>query len=223
MKVDRNIKTLRELTLEKMHEAIATRQFAPGDRLVERDLCEKLGVSRTIVREVLRHLEAEGLVQILPQRGPIVTKPTPAEALQIYEIRGSLEGLAARACAEKRSAKTIAKLDKDLERIRKAYEVIALSPNGVLTATTQFYEDLFEGADKPIAWAIVASLHARINYLRSMTTMTPGRNSEGPVEMARIVDAIRDSDPDRAFAACVSHVARASSIAQALLAESAKD
>ncbi|WP_163535827.1 GntR family transcriptional regulator, partial [Klebsiella pneumoniae] len=63
MRVDRSAKTLRELTLEKMREAIVSLRFRPGDRLVERDLCEQLGVSRTVVREVLRHLEAEGIVQ----------------------------------------------------------------------------------------------------------------------------------------------------------------
>ena len=76
MRVVRNLMTLRELTLEKMRGTILSFRFKPGDRLVERDLCEQLGVSRSIVREVLRHLDAEGLVEIMPQRGPIVANPT---------------------------------------------------------------------------------------------------------------------------------------------------
>ncbi len=62
LRIDRNQKTLRELTLEKMRDAIIGQYFLPGQRLVERTLCDELGVSRTIVREVLRHLETEGLV-----------------------------------------------------------------------------------------------------------------------------------------------------------------
>ena len=64
--IDRPAKTLRQLALEKMREAILTMKFRPGERLVERALCERLGVSRSVVREVLRHLESEGLVETIP-------------------------------------------------------------------------------------------------------------------------------------------------------------
>lgn len=60
IRVERPTKTLRELALDKVRDAIVDGYFRPGDRLVERDLCAQLGVSRTIVREVLRHLESEG-------------------------------------------------------------------------------------------------------------------------------------------------------------------
>ena len=102
LKIDRNTKTLRELALEKMRDAILGRHFQPGDRLVERALCEQLGVSRTVVREVLRHLETEGLVETLPHQGPIVARLEPEQAAQIYELRAALEALAARACALQR-------------------------------------------------------------------------------------------------------------------------
>src|SRR6476661_6411138 len=103
IKDERNIPTLRELTLEKMRGAILNLIFQPGDRLIERELCDRLGVGRTIVREVLRHLEAEGLVQNLPHRGPTVSIPTVHECRQIYELRAVLEGMAAKACAELKS------------------------------------------------------------------------------------------------------------------------
>src|SRR5215813_6435109 len=101
MRVDRSGKTLRGLALEKMRDAILDFRLRPGERLVERTLCERLGVSRTVVREVLRHLEAEGLVESIPQQGPAVARPDPARAAQIYEIRALLEADAARACAQR--------------------------------------------------------------------------------------------------------------------------
>ena len=78
-------------------EAIEAGVYKPGDRLVERDLCTQLGVSRTIVREVLRHLESEGLVaNPVNNKGPMVARLELDEARQIYEIRAALEGMAAR-------------------------------------------------------------------------------------------------------------------------------
>src|SRR5579864_4950577 len=97
LKVDRNAKTLRELTLEKLREAIVQGYFRPGARLVERTLCDELGVSRTVVREVLRHLETEGLVEIVARQGPIVARLDPEQVQEIYEIRALLESEAARA------------------------------------------------------------------------------------------------------------------------------
>lgn len=217
LRVDRPSKTLRELTLEKMREAIFAQHFKPGERLVERDLCERLGVSRTIVREVLRHLETEGLVATLQARGPIVARTTAAEAAQIYEIRGVLEGIAARACAERRDPAAVAALEACLGGIAKAYG--AKDMPGVLEATTEFYRTLFSHAEKDIAWGIVNSLTVRINHLRSMTIKTADRDVEGPLQMRRIVDAIRAGKGEEANAAAQQHVKSASAIAQRLIQE----
>lgn len=215
--VERPNKTLRELALDKMREAIVDMSFAPGERLVERDLCAKLGVSRTVVREVLRHLESEGLVMTVGTRGPIITITTPEEATQIYEIRGVLEGIAARACAERGKRACADKLDAVLAMIEAGYA--ASDWHSVLAATTEFYRTLFDYAGKEIAWGIVNSLTARINHLRAMTIRTPGRDVEGPRQLRRIVDAIRAGDGMAAEAAARAHVSTASTIAAGVLAE----
>src|SRR5215831_3449579 len=118
LRVDRSIKTLRELTLEKLRDAILNLRFKPGERLVERHLCDQLGVSRTVVREVLRHLEAEGLVETVARQGPIVARLDPTQVAEIYELRGLLEANAARACAEKVTPAII----EDLRGIRRKIE-----------------------------------------------------------------------------------------------------
>ncbi|WP_018238300.1 GntR family transcriptional regulator [Ensifer sp. BR816] len=217
MRVLRPEKTLRELALEKMRDAIVNMHFKAGDRLVERDLCDQLGVSRTIVREVLRHLESEGLVAILPNRGPIVAETTPEEARQIYEIRGVLEGIAAKACAEQQDPRVVAELERILARIRTAYAANELP--GVLGATTDFYRTLFENSGRHVAWGIVNSITARINHLRSMTIKTPDRDKQGPAQMQKIIDAIKAGDGAAAYEAANVHVKNAAAIAEALLAE----
>jgi DNA-binding GntR family transcriptional regulator len=217
MLVDRSAKTLRELALDKLREAIATQRYRPGERLVERDLCEQLGVSRTVVREALRYLEAEGLVQSQGQRGPVVARPTISETRQIYEIRGALESLAARACAESRDPTIADELDAILVRLRRAYR--KASASDVLTETTNFYRTMFLHADKAVAWTIISSLHSRINHLRALTIQTPGRSKSGPAQMQDVVDAIRRGDGDGAAKACLAHVEAASALANTLIRE----
>lgn len=215
IRVERPAKTLRELALDKVREAIVDGYFLPGDRLVERDLCVQLGVSRTIVREVLRHLESEGLVSNLPNKGPIVAQLDIDEARQIYEIRGALEGMAARLCAEHSSPEIVAALEASLQGIRDCYRDKDMP--GVLAHTSTFYQTLFTVVDRHVAWGVVNLLTVRINHLRSMTIRTDNRDIEGPLQMSKIVDAIRRGDGEGANRAAMDHVANASAIAEAVL------
>ena len=109
--------TLRDVVLDHLRNAIIDGVFKPGERLVERVLCERLGVSRTVVRETLRYLDAEGLVEHIPHRGPIVASMTWAQARQIYDIRRMLETAAAMSCAERMT-------DPLAEKLRTAWEVV---------------------------------------------------------------------------------------------------
>lgn len=216
LRVERTAKTLRELTLEKVRDAILDFRFRPGERLVERTLCAQLGVSRTVVREVLRHLEAEGLVETIPHHGPAVALPDTARAAQIYEIRGLLEALAARACAEAATAADLARLGAALERIAAGYA--ARSPRDVLRATTEFYEVMFLSGGKSVAWDVVQPLNARINQLRAMTIAMPGRQDSGLAEMRSIYEAIARRDPQAAYDTSLRHVAQAARLALSALA-----
>lgn len=215
LKVDREIRTLRLLALEKLRDAIVGFQFKPGDRLVERSLVEQLGVSRTVVREVLRHLETEGLVESVPHQGPIVARLTESAAQQIYELRSILEAAAARACADSASEEDLAKLGAALETIRAGY--VDHDIKRILDATTHFYEVMFLSGGKTIAWGIVQTLNARITHLRAMTISSVGRNVRGPGEMEQILAALRVRDADRAEQACLTHVQAAGSIALRIL------
>jgi DNA-binding GntR family transcriptional regulator len=217
LRISQAPKTLREIALERVRTAILEFRFPPGARLTERDLCEQLGVSRSVVREVLRHLETEGLVQTIPHHGPIVAKLDRDAAAQIYEIRGLLEASAAHSAAEHADADAIAKMGIAMADIESAYA--AGNHRAVLAATTRFYETMFLCGGKSVAWEMVQRLNGRISRLRAMTIASSGRHVTGPAQMRKTYDAIARHDPLAAAAACREHVARAAQIAQKLLSE----
>jgi DNA-binding GntR family transcriptional regulator len=217
LRIDQAPKTLREIALERVRSAILEFRFPPGARLTERELCQQLGVSRSVVREVLRHLETEGLVQTIPHHGPIVAKLDRETAAQIYEIRGLLESAAAHAAAENADNAAIEKMGAAMADIESAYA--AGNHRAVLAATTRFYETMFLCGGKSVAWEMVQRLNGRISRLRAMTIGSSGRHVTGPAQMRKIYDAISRHDPQSAATACRAHVARAAQIAQQLLRE----
>ncbi|MBL8789477.1 MAG: GntR family transcriptional regulator [Rhizobiales bacterium] len=216
LRIEEVPRTLRELALEKMRAAIVEFHFRPGQRLVERDLCEQLGVSRSVVREVIRHLEAEGLVHTVPHSGPIVAKLDAETAAQIYELRSLLESAAAQAAATHASADDIARMGAALDAIGAAYRQKDF--HNVLAATNSFYEVMFLCAGKSVAWEMVQRLNGRISWLRSLTVSSVDRGATGPVQMRKILNAITERDGAAAAAACRDHLATAGQIAQRLIA-----
>jgi len=221
LRVERANVTLRELALEKMREAILNFHFKPGERLVERKLVDELGVSRTVVREVLRHLDSEGLVQVTPNQGPSVAVADAEVADQIYQLRASLESMAVREPAQRKNAGAVKELLARLKNIEKAFKNKDF--RNVVRETEQFYSIIFLGSGLVVAWEIVRNLNARINVLRAMTVSSAGRGQTGPAEMRKIVDAIAAGDADAAEVACRAHVMAAREIARARLAEYTND
>jgi DNA-binding GntR family transcriptional regulator len=206
--------TLREIALDRMRRAIISGLFEPGQRLVERTLCDQLGVSRSVIREVIRHLEAEGLV-VMAKQGPVVAGIDWDDARQIYEIRAALESTAVADCARLADAGVKARLRRALDELDRTSK--QNSPPGILDATTEFYKIIFETSGHSIAWDIVSRLNGRISRLRVMTLSTAHRTTSGPAQIRKIFAAIECNDPDAAAEACRAHVSAAAKIAQTLL------
>ena len=100
-------KPLRDVVFENLREAILEGELKPGQRLMEVQLAEQLGVSRTPVREAIRKLELEGLVIMLPRKGAYVANMSLKDIIDVLEIRASLEGLAASLAAQRMSSDDI--------------------------------------------------------------------------------------------------------------------
>lgn len=205
---------LREVVLDRMRAAIIAGRFKGGERLVERTLCDQLGVSRSVVREVIRILEAEGLVESAGHKGPVVARLDWDQARQIYDIRLLLEQGAAAACALAADDRVKADLRAALHALQSAQTGGELA---LFDATTRFYQVIFHAAGHHIAWEIVQRLNGRISRLRALTLATTDRHVSGQARMARIAEAIGAGDAAAAATAVRDHLTEAASIAQRLL------
>ncbi len=207
--------TLRELAVDRLRQAIISGRFSGGDRLVERTLCDQLGVSRSVVREAIRYLEAEGLVETQGRSGPMVARLDWDQAQQVYAIRRLLESDAAAACARAADAAVKAQLQAALLRLDTAFA--EATPAQLYDATTGFYQVIFTAAGHGVAWEIVQRLNSRISRLRALTLATTDRRISGPAHMARICAAICAGDAEAAAQAVREHMDDAATIARTLL------
>lgn len=215
LKIEKAPKTLRDIVQERMRDAIISGHFKSGERLVERPLCDQLGVSRTVVRETIRFLEAEGLVEIVPNRGPIVATFNWDQAHQIYDIRRQLEGSAAAACASCQSTDLADRLGTALRTLAATMDDTTWTE--LMQASTKFYEIIFLEAGHTVAWEIVQRLNGRISRLRALTLSAKERNRPGIAHMQAIHDAILSKDPKAARHAVDAHIDDASQTALRLM------
>jgi DNA-binding GntR family transcriptional regulator len=216
LKIENPPVTLRELCLNKVRDAIITGYLPSGKRLVERTLCEELGVSRSVVREVIRYLEAEGLVEILPNKGPIVSLLDWEIASQIYEIRLLLEQSAVADCTKNLTEHTTQQLKDLLEELEQAFA--ADETNLIISTSSRIYETIFTTAKHYIAWEVVQRLNGRISRLRAMTMKSTKREISGYQRMKNMCEAIYlHKDTEKAKQAVAEHIAEAASVAKSIL------
>jgi DNA-binding GntR family transcriptional regulator len=195
---------LRDRVVGNLRNAIINGQFAPGARLVERQMCELLGVSRTLVREALRQLEAEGWVRILPNRGPVVISMTPEEVRELYEVRAALEGIAAFRAAQRMTPEQLDRLAATVDAMTKA------QGRGDWMRHRQqlqlYYDILREASGNALLRAQLDAMSARMAWLRGVTLARPERAAVAVKEEARLLAALRARDGKRARELCEAHL-----------------
>ena len=214
LRINRVPAPIRVQVVDNLRQAIVDRRFAPGQRLIERELVELTGVSRTSIREALRELAAEGLVKTIPNKGTVVASVSREEAANLYQVRSVLEGLAGRLFVENAT-------DEDRRRLVDALRMVesaAATGASVLLAKDHFYHILFVGGGNEELRILISGLDARISLLRSLSLSVPGRASQSISELRDIVDAVLANDVEAAAKACSRHVELAGAVAQQLLA-----
>jgi DNA-binding GntR family transcriptional regulator len=214
-RVARVVAPVREQLLQMLRNAISSGELAPGERLIERDICERTGASRTSVREVLRQLEAEELVSVAPGRGTTVTVISADDAADIYELREVLEGIAAKRFAERATDAEIAELERALWNIKAA--AARGDHLAALAAKEPFYNVLLGGSGNTAIRSTLKALQTRISMLRASTMAHATRLPESTREIEAIVEAIKARDGRSARRASSVHVRNAGQLAVLIL------
>jgi DNA-binding GntR family transcriptional regulator len=202
-----NYKPLRELVFEALREAIIQGRLRPGERLMEIQLAEELGVSRTPVREAIRKLELEGLVLMIPRKGAYVSQISMKDIADVFEIRRALEGLAARLAAERSTEEEVEALERALVKIAESAEHEDLDE--AVALDTDFHEELMKASHNGRLPLLVSNLREQIQRFRLTSLSHPGRVKLAVAEHRKIVDAIAGHDSDRAQNLAYEHIENA--------------
>jgi DNA-binding GntR family transcriptional regulator len=219
--IDKPAAPLRRRVVDALRLSIVNGRLAPGTRLVERELIEMMGVSRTVLRESLRQLESEGLIEVIPSRGAVVRRLSSAEARDLYAIRSVLEGLAARLFVENADKAARRALAAALKETETAYE--SGDPERIVETKNTFYETLFDGAGSETLSTMIDALQARVWRWRVLGLAHPERSRERSREsltsLKALVKVIEAGDAERAEQIARSEVMNAAVEALRLVAE----
>ncbi|UWG97722.1 GntR family transcriptional regulator [Dehalobacter sp. DCM] len=200
-------KPLREIVLEALREAIVGGVLEPGERLMEIQLAEEMGVSRTPVREAIRKLELEGFVVMVPRRGAYVAGVSHKDVKDVFEIREALEGLAAGLAAEKITDEEIEELERVLH-----YEKEPDSLEVLVQSDIDFHALLYKASRNERLNQILANLREQTNRFRTTSLAVPGRAKYAIQEHRAIVDAIARHDVEEAQRLAGAHIENAANV-----------
>jgi DNA-binding GntR family transcriptional regulator len=160
--------SLSERVYIRIREMILNMELPPGSRLKDFELANRLGVSNTPLREAIRRLAAESLVETLPRRGTFVKKLSIEEVERLYEIRTALEVLATRLASQRASEETLEEVLRASDQHIKAVQRGNLQE--YLALDRRFHELIAEGANNPILVSMLSSLADRIHIVRRLTS-----------------------------------------------------
>jgi DNA-binding GntR family transcriptional regulator len=214
-RVDANAASVRRQVENQLRRAIVRGRFAPGDHLSDRILQDTFQVSRTVVREAVRQLEAEGLIETFPNRGSFVRVLSVREAEQVYAVRGVLEGLAAKEFARNATDEEIEALEHVLGQMRKSLN--RRQKAELLEFKQEFYDIMLTGCRNSHVRQMLAPLLNINAQLRATSLSAPGRLPNTVAEMEALMKAIKARDEEAAWAASLQHVENAAAVALDLL------
>lgn len=197
--------SLRSRIIHALRRAIETGVLAPGARLIERELCEQLRVSRTSLREALGELQAEGILTYASNRRLSVAVISRADAENAYRIRATLEALVVEQFIEKASEADLAGLVREGKQLKAAYR--SGDVDQMLVAKRAFYDYICSAAQNSLARDIINRLVLRTSGLRRHSLSRKQRQQQSIKEIDLLIEAILRRDIEAARAAAMQNVA----------------
>lgn len=199
--------SLRGRVFSRLREDILSGVYADGEELREITLGEKLGVSRTPVREALRQLELEGLVSIIPNKGAYVTAITRNDVEDIYKVRSLLEGLCAKWATRHITEEQIEELEEIVFlsefRLKRKEEGKARQ---VSELDGRFHKVLYEASNSRILEHVLKDFHKYVKMARMLSVNIPDRAEQSIAEHKEILIAIKNKDEDLAEKLADEHI-----------------
>lgn len=216
-----NYKPLRDIVFEALREAVIAGQLRPGERLMEVQLAEELGVSRTPVREAIRKLELEGFVIMVPRKGAYVSDMSIKDVTDVFEIRRALEGLAAELAAERMTDEELEELERIL--VGTAETTARLDVLSTVDMDTGFHQVIYEASRNEKLSSMLYHLREQIQRFRTQSLSRPGRLKRALVDHRGIVDALRQRDTELARRLAEQHIEDAESELLAVFQENGEE
>jgi DNA-binding GntR family transcriptional regulator len=179
----------------------------PRERIIEQEVCEQVGLSRSPVREALRQLASEGLVEFNPRRGARVADITASEVLEVFQIFEELETLSTRLAARRITREHLGRLRKLLPEMREA--VASNDVRAYWGLNAQFHDTLYEASGNGKLRLLLANLGKQITRFRIAALATPGRMAASLAEHRTLVKALRSGDEAAATGLARTSVAHA--------------
>lgn len=198
--------TLADQVYEKLEKEILTGVYKRGEILTETALCENLGVSRTPIREALRRLEQDHIIEG-SGKGMMVLGITAEDVRIIYEIRCLVEGLAAAACAKNATDQQIDEM-KEIVELQSFY-VSKKDSEKVKTMDSKFHEKLYQYSGSAVFYDTLMPLHTKVQKVRKRSVEDSSRAEDSTKEHRKILDAIAAHDQEAAKKAADEHVIKA--------------
>lgn len=197
-------KPLREVIFNNIREAIILGELKPGERLMEVQLAEKMGVSRTPIREAIRKLELEGLVVMVPRKGAHVADLTKKDIIDVLEVRAVLDGLATQLAAERISDSEIKELNKITEQFSACVEKNNLQ--GIIKKDIEFHDLIYKASRNEKLYQINNNVQEMIYRFRVIYLKNYNPFRDVSKEHSRIVEAITEHNPAEAQKWAVMHI-----------------
>ena len=207
--------TLIDQSVRKLRNAIMCGELVPGQKLIEAELGRDLDISRASLREALRVLEAERLIQLLPNRGPSVAKLSYDEIAEIHDVWAMLTGEAVYRFTGFAAPNKVAELVAVLGKLTESID--ASSSLDQLSAINAFFAIILAECRNDVLAETVFALLSRVNFLRAQALLRPGWAALFAKEMSAIVDAVRAHNPGLAREATRSHIASACAAAKQIV------
>jgi len=198
---------LREVVCETLRNAIVAGVLKPGERLMEIQVSEELGVSRTPVREAIRKLELEGFVVMIPRRGTYVSDLSIKDINEVFEVRTALDILAAGLAAERITADELEQMERLLVELGECIEQKDIDK--IVQADSEFHDLLYSASRNKRLEGIINNLREQLTRFRSLSMSYPGRLKEMMGEHTRMVESLGQRNVSLAKRLAGEHMANA--------------